>query len=234
MITWQYGSTELQRYAREKAPTEDDLAGLVAQPKSTIRSPGTAIFFSDSYLLVTPEFGVWKMIQNFHILPLRTVLLSIQIVGVPFVSPTQNGSTALRVKTLGNGIYSVTAIFGYAQEIIDAKVIATDIIYELNRLETLDNNNNSKVMESLSSKAEEQNVIQTIVQEQSQLEQKIIEESILYLISYQQLAPPKGAHWGHKLRIATFNLLAMHASNFSDFSSLPYEQTTEIGHTIIL
>jgi len=212
MVTWHYGAKTLQLHARDQAPTDDDIAGTLAQ-KLAVRSPGTAIFFSDAHLLVTPEFGVWKMIKNFHVLPSRTVLLTIQTVHVPFVSPTTNGNTALHVKTLGNGMFNVTATFGYAQSFVDANVIATDILAELDRLE---------------------GNFEGEVQTRNEISQEQKSNETLFLVCTQQLSPSKTAVWYHRLRLSMFNVLAQNASTLSDFYHIPHEQLTEMGHTIVV
>jgi len=222
MIVWQYGTKTVQKHAREQSPTDDDIASCLEQSKLTLRSPGTAIFFSDAHLSITPEFGVWKMIKNFHVLPSRTILLSIQTVRVPFVSPTTNGQTALRFKTLGNGMYNVTATFGYFQSVVDANIIARDIIAELDRLEV-------DFHPKLPFQEEKEAVDSTTLQEP-----KATDATILYLICSQQLAPAKTSTWFHRFRIALFNVLVSNTSKLEDFYNIPHEQLTEMGHTIVL
>jgi len=224
MFLWRYGSIHLQTRVRMKAPTEEQIAKILGNPNFARRFAVTALFFSDSLHAVTPEFGIWKMLANFHVLPARTVLLTIQIVHIPFVLPTScNGHTALQIKVLGHGIYNIVATFGYAQSWIYANMIATDIINELNRLEHYDNNDNDHK--------------DTNQQEFSDFEhsgQKENNDKVLYLVCYQQLAAAKRSSWARRIRLGLFNWLSQNSSKLSHFYHIPFEQLIEMGNNIVI
>jgi KUP system potassium uptake protein len=109
MATWQRGRHLLYSRLRERAvPLDILLADIQADPP--IRVPGSAVFMTPNPG-ATPPALVHNLTHN-KVLHEQIIFLTILTEEVPVVLPTQR----VRVESLGDGFYWVTARYGFMQD----------------------------------------------------------------------------------------------------------------------
>jgi KUP system potassium uptake protein len=107
LSTWVQGSYLLGRRIAEESTSIYEFIGEI-WARDIPRVPGTAVFLATNYN--TPH-ALAFFVEHAHVLHERVVLLSIQPVNAPFVSPQRS----VQVEWLPDGLWKVTARCGFMQ-----------------------------------------------------------------------------------------------------------------------
>ncbi len=107
LSTWVQGSYLLGRRIAEESRSIYEFIGEI-WARDIPRVPGTAVFLATNYN--TPH-ALAFFVEHAHVLHERVILLSIQPVNAPFVSPNRS----VQVEWLPDGLWKVTARCGFMQ-----------------------------------------------------------------------------------------------------------------------
>ncbi|MBL9120722.1 MAG: KUP/HAK/KT family potassium transporter [Phycisphaerae bacterium] len=107
LSTWVQGSYLLGRRIAEESTSIYEFIGEI-WARDIPRVPGTAVFLATNYN--TPH-ALAFFVEHAHVLHERVILLSIQPVNAPFVSPQRS----VQVEWLPDGLWKVTARCGFMQ-----------------------------------------------------------------------------------------------------------------------
>jgi len=223
MMIWYHGQGLLAQALHEEALSDEDVT-LALKDSLAVRVSGTGLFFSPDGGSIPP--AVTQLINRLHTLPERTVFVYVRFVNAPFVRPNEGLFTSLEFETKAKGVYKATANFGYAQEDIDATIIAKDILSELQRIESDYVSPGGLVPEEGKElKAFDAPVLQA---------KKLTGSEISYFTSRDSIAAKKihdnrVLQWWHRFIVSLYMVLARNAPDFATFYHIPENELIEVG-----
>jgi KUP system potassium uptake protein len=220
MIFWNNGQELLSKALRDHCLSDEDVTTALKDALA-VRVSGTGLFF-------TPDGGgipaaITQLIRRLHILPERVVFVYIRAVDAPFVRPNEGLRTSLETQMKAKGVYKAIATFGYAQEHIEATIIAKDIITEIQRIEqtSVDVFREKKELPAFD-----------IPLVKSKL---ATEGEIIYFTSRDSIASRKEysgnpvRQFIHDLFVAAYTVLSRNAPDMATYYQIPENELIEIG-----
>jgi len=171
---------------------------------------------------------VTQLIHRLHTLPERAIFVYVRFVDAPFVRPNEGLLTSLEVETKAKGVYKAVATFGYAQEEIDATVIAKDILTEIQRIEsdyTITGGTVSMDAEGKEIKSFDSPLMKAKVLTGSEISYFTSRD---FLASKQQY-PNVVRQWFHDFFVNAYMILARNAPDLATFYNIPENELIEVG-----
>lgn len=102
MLTWRWGAQRVTRNRAEQEGSLDDfLGGLAAIDPPVLRSPGTAVYLNPGKQ--TTPLALRAQVERNHVFPDRVVIVSLDLVSIPRIEPTDR----FAVEALGKGRFKV-------------------------------------------------------------------------------------------------------------------------------
>jgi KUP system potassium uptake protein len=222
MLFWHNGQNLLTKALRDEALSDDDVT-VALKDSLAVRVSGIGLFFSPDGGTIPP--AVTQLINRLHTLPERTVFVYVRFVDAPFVRPNEGLFTSLELEPKAKGVFKAIATFGYAQEEVDATVIAKDILKEIERLESDDIGVFTPAAEGKELKSFDIPLVKS---------KNLTGTEISYFTSRDTIASKKQYEHVvfqlfHDFLVGAYMVLARNAPDYATYYNIPENELIEVG-----